>query len=131
SEYDAFRFIFDFYQLKLGPQDYMNPQSDLVSKIVNHYQKLSENFGVEKLPEEDYVNNMGYQFMSMKQFKKSEDFFNLNIVNYPESFNVYDSLGDLYVAMGKKDKAIEQFKKSLSLNPESYSKDKLKKLMED
>jgi predicted alpha/beta superfamily hydrolase len=131
SEYDALRFIFDFYQLKIEPQDYMNPQSDLVSKIENHYKKLSEYFGVEKLPEEGYINGMGYEFMRMKQYKKSEDFFKLNVSNYPESFNVYDSLGDLYAAMGEKEKAIMQFKKSLSLNPESYSKDKLKKLMEE
>jgi hypothetical protein len=131
SEYDALRFIFDFYQLKMGAEDYMNPESDVVSKVVNHYEKLSMEFGKKMLPEEDFVNNMGYQFMSMKQFKKSEGFFKLNVANYPESFNVYDSLGDLYVEMGEKEKAIEQFKMSISINSESYSKEKLKKLIDE
>jgi predicted alpha/beta superfamily hydrolase len=101
TEYDALRFIFDFYKLKLDMQDYLNPESDLVNKIVDHYKHLSKKFGREIKPEEAYVNGMGYQFMNMQQLNKSEQFFKLNVANYPESFNVYDSLGDFYAATGE------------------------------
>lgn len=125
SEYDAFRFIFDFYRLKMETQDYLDPESKTLDKIVNHYNKLSKEFRMEMKPDEEYINGLGYQFMSMKQLKKSEEFFKLNIANYPKSFNVYDSLGDFYAANGEKEKAIENYKKSISLNKDSFSKDKL------
>ena len=128
AEYDALRFIFDFYQLKLGIQDYLNPESDILNKVIDHYTGLSEAFGREIKPEEAFVNGLGYQFLSMNQLEKSEQFFKLNVANYPESFNVYDSLGDFYSAKGAKEKAIKNYKKSLSLNKESFSKDKLEAL---
>jgi len=125
TEYDAFRFIFDFYNLKMDDQDYMNPEFNFSAKIINHYKKLSDEFKMEMAPDEEFVNNLGYQFMSMKQFKKSETLFKLNVANYPESFNVYDSLGDFYAANEEKEKAIENYEKSVSLNKDSVSKDKL------
>ena len=63
--------------------------------------------------------------MSMKQLKKSEAFFKFNVANYPESFNVYDFLGDFYTANKEKKKAIDTYKKSVALNEDSFSKDKL------
>jgi len=128
ATYDAFRFIFDFYRLKLEMEDYLDPESDILDKIINHYNKLSKEFGMKMKPDEAYINSLGYQFMSMKQAEKSEQFFKLNVVNYPESFNVYDSLGDFYTANGKKEKAIKNYKKSVLLNKDSNSKRKLKEL---
>jgi predicted alpha/beta superfamily hydrolase len=119
AEYDALRFIFDFYQLKLEMQDYMNPESDVLSKVSNHHIKLSEVFGYDIKPDEDFVNSLGYNFLRMKQFKKSEQFFKLNVSNYPESFNVYDSIGDFYAANGEKEKAIQNYKKAIALNKDS------------
>ena len=45
------------------------------------------------------------------------ELFKLNVANYPESFNTYDSLGDAYRAKGDKTLAIESYEKSLKLNP--------------
>ena len=41
----------------------------------NHYKHLSIAFGKETKPDEEFVNNLGYEFMKTQQFKKSEDFF--------------------------------------------------------
>lgn len=128
TEYDALRFIFDFYKLKMEMDDYINPDSDFAAKVEKHYQRLSEEFGKEVKPDEEFINNFGYQFLSMQQFDKAEKFFKLNVRNYPQSFNAYDSLGDFYVAVGNKQKAMENFKKSIALNKDSMSKDKLQKL---
>ena len=129
SGYDALRFIFKPHRLKIGPDDFMNPDSDVANKIKNHYNQLSNFFGYEKKPAEEFLNQMGYQLMSMNLFDKSEELFKLNISFYPDKFNVYDSLGDLYVAKGNKEKAIENFKKALTLNSEStFTKEKLTKL---
>ncbi len=128
AEYDALRFIFDFYHLKFEKQDFLDPESTTLNKVVNHYIMLSKAFGYEIKPDEKFINNMGYQFLNMEQLEKAEQFFKLNIMNYPESFNAYDSLGDFYDATGNEEKAIENYKKSISINKDSFSKDKLEKL---
>ena len=129
TTYNALRYIFDFYKLKLENQDYSNPESDVLDKVEVHYKRISKEFGIEMKPDEEYVNGLGGYFLRVKQFKKAEDFFKLNVANYPESAKVYDSLGDLYVEIGDKKSAIENFRKAVSLNSEFVtSKQKLKAL---
>lgn len=130
TEYDALRYFFDFYELKLDDEDYMNPTSDIVAKYVNHYERLSKEFGREMKPNDDIMNRLGYQFMNIKQYEKAEQFFKLNVKNYPESFNVYDSQGDLYVATKNKESAIESYKKALALKEYPDTRQKLNKLLE-
>lgn len=67
--------------------------------------------------------------MGAKQLKKAENLFKLNTANYPESANCYDSLGDLYLEKGDKPKAIETFKKALTLQAIPETKEKLEKLL--
>jgi tetratricopeptide (TPR) repeat protein len=37
--------------------------------------------------------------------------------DYPQSWNVWDSLGEGYKVAGNRDKAIESYRKSMQLNP--------------
>ena len=69
--------------------------------------------------------------LNQKQFIKAEALFKLNIVNYPEDANCYDGLGDLYLAKGDKLKAIESFKKTLSLKIIPETKQKLETLLKE
>jgi len=48
-----------------------------------------------------------------------EDLIILNTENYPNSFNAFDSLGEVYEFLGEKTKAIENYTKSLELNPDN------------
>ena len=41
----------------------------------------------------------------------------MNVALYPESSNVYDSLGEAYLASGDSIKALNNYKKSFELNP--------------
>jgi uncharacterized protein len=61
-------------------------------------------------------------------FDKAYGFFQLNIANYPNSYNVYDSMGDLYVAEKDNKKATEYFAKALTLEENPDTKQKLEKL---
>ncbi len=47
--------------------------------------------------------------------------FQLNTEFYPNAFNTFDSLGECLLQMGKKEEAIQAYKKSLELNPENIS----------
>ena len=129
GEYDALRFIFNFYKLKIYDSELKNPDFDLEALLVAHYKNVSEQMGYIVKPGETEVNNLAYQLMGTKQFKKAEALFKLNIANYPGSGNCYDSLGDLYQATNEKTKAIEAFKKALKLNAMPETNEKLEKLL--
>ena len=103
AEYDALRFIFDYYPLKLTMDDYMNMNKEVISKFEKHYEDVSRHLGYTvKLPE-SMVNNLAYDKLSTKNYDLAEYLFKLNISNYPESANTYDSLGDFYAAKGDKE----------------------------
>ena len=131
GEYDALRFVYDFYKLKIYDSELKNPDFDLESLLVTHYKKVSEQMGYTVKPDETQVNNYGYDMLRAKQFKKAETLFKLNVVNNPGSANCYDSLGDFYLETGVKAKAIECFKKALSLKVIPETKDKLEALLSD
>ena len=71
---------------------------------------------------EAQLNFLGYQMMGVKEYKKAEEYFKLNIKKNPKSANVYDSMGECYMAMNKNDEAIKMFKKSLANNPAQFIK---------
>ena len=81
------------------------------------------------LPENE-LNALAYRFLQMKQYKKAEGLLNLYIDSYPESANGYDSYGDYYIATGDKLKAIEFFKKALTIKEFTDTRKKLNKLLE-
>ena len=131
GEYDALRFIFDYYKLKIYDSQLNDPGFKLDSLFVTHYKNVSEQIGYLIKPDESQVNNLAYYMLSQKQFNKSEALFKLNITSYPETANCYDGLGDLYLAKGDKLKAIESFKKTLSLKIIPETKQKLEILLKE
>jgi CubicO group peptidase (beta-lactamase class C family) len=78
---------------------------------------------------EDTINSAGYQLLSAKKLPDAIRMFQLNVELHPQSWNVYDSLGETYMNNGDRDLAIQNYKKSLELNPDnSNGKEMLKKL---
>ena len=127
GEYDALRFMFDFYQMpslnKLFDSTFSATAS--VSMLQEHYKKVSKEMGYAILPPEDLINGLGYNFMQSGMMDKSYAFFKLNIDDYPQSFNVYDSMGDFYAGKKDKQKAMEYYSKALSIKPWPDTKKKL------
>ncbi|MDN3642496.1 alpha/beta hydrolase-fold protein [Lutimonas halocynthiae] len=128
SEYDALRSIFSWYRFdKMA--DFYDPQynpepEEMITIIEEHYSTLTDKFGYEVLPDEVLVNSLGYGFMSDGKLKLSEAAFDLNIKNYPKSFNVYDSKGDYYLAVKDSIKALELFEKAIEISPNEFSQEK-------
>jgi len=125
ATYDALRFIFEHYQFKISYRDYINPPPDFYERVLQHYQRLSDEFGYAVLPPENFVNNLGYAFLNSSHFDLAEQFFQLNTLNYPNSSNAFDSLGDFYRSTGKVEEAITNYEKAVQLNPHSVSQQKL------
>ncbi len=130
AEYDALRFFFDFFPLKLGMKDFTDSTGALAIKFQNHYANLSKKMGYTMKPDEMEINYMGYDFLGRKIYKTAESFFKLNVQNYPESFNVYDSYADYLIATGDKANAIIQLKKALAIQENEGSRKKLTDLEE-
>jgi tetratricopeptide (TPR) repeat protein len=78
---------------------------------------------------EDELNILGYRLLGTKKPKEAIAVFQLNVEAYPQSGNVYDSLGEAYMDNGDKEPAIANYRKSLQLNPANKNAEEmLKKL---
>jgi uncharacterized protein len=128
AEYDALRYIFDYYNFRLYYNDYADVNKALIDKMENHYQNVSTQIGYKVRPPQDMVNLLGYWAIYLKRFVEAIYLFKLNVNNYPTSSDVYDSLGDCYAAKGDKLNAIDSYKKALSIKEVTETRKKLKKL---
>jgi CubicO group peptidase (beta-lactamase class C family) len=66
---------------------------------------------------ESEMNVSGYELLNMKKFEEAIAVFKLNVESFPKSSNTYDSLGEAYMLRGNKDMAIQNYQKSLELDP--------------
>ena len=80
---------------------------------------------------EDLINAKGYDLLKEKKLKEAIEVFKLNVFAFPQSANAFDSLGEAYLESGDKESAIENYKKSLLLNPENESAREVLKRLED
>lgn len=103
----------------------------------NGFDKASQTYADIKksLPDfalkENEVNSWGYELMACGKIKEAIEIFKLNVELYPESFNVYDSLGEAYMNNGEKELAIKNYQRSIELNPQNTAGiEMLKKLKE-
>jgi tetratricopeptide (TPR) repeat protein len=69
--------------------------------------------------DEEELNTLGYQLIHAKKFKEAIRIFQLNVEAYPKSANAYDSLGEGYMDDDNKALAIENYQRSLQLNPKN------------
>jgi tetratricopeptide (TPR) repeat protein len=84
-----------------------------------------------KLPEDD-VNDLGFVLLRKDMKKEAIDIFKYNLGENPNSATAYDSLAEGYDDIGEKELAIENFKKSVELNPKNtYAADRIKKLQSE
>jgi tetratricopeptide (TPR) repeat protein len=75
------------------------------------------------------INVLGYNWMNMGKISEAIEIFTLNVEAFPQSSNVYDSLGEAYMKIGDTKNAIKNYEKSLELNPGSNNaKEMLKNL---
>jgi len=124
AAYDALRSFFKDYEL---PKDLADTSIN-AAYIQNHYQNISVMLGYKVLPPQSTINFLGYNNMSAKNYDKAYAFFKMNIDNYPASANAFDSMGDYYVEMNERTKAIQFFQKALSVKELPETKRKLEQL---
>jgi uncharacterized membrane protein len=90
-----------------------------IDAAVKQYQDLKAAAPTIYNFDENELNNLGYQLLRTNKFKEAIRIFQLNVEAYPQSSNVYDSLGEGYMDDGNKPQAIAYYQKSLELNPQN------------
>ncbi|MGI9102943.1 MAG: amidohydrolase family protein [Terriglobales bacterium] len=78
--------------------------------------RLYHGRNAEKLPE-SFLNSLGYRMISAHKLDDAIAIFTFNTELYPDSWNVYDSLGDAYADKQEYGPAILNYRHSLALNP--------------
>ena len=78
---------------------------------------------------EQNLNTLGYQLLFSGMDSDAVRVFQKNVEEFPQSSNVYDSLGEAYMKIGQKDLAIQNYEKSLQMDPKNTNAvERLKKL---
>lgn len=68
---------------------------------------------------EQSINSAGYGLMAQGKLKEAIELLKMNVQLYAESWNVYDSLGEAYANAGETALAIQNYEKSMQLNPKN------------
>lgn len=93
------------------------------------FQKMKRAEKGKYIFKEGEFNALGYAFLYVEKTDEAIAVFKLNVKEYADSWNCYDSLGEAYMVAKKYDKAVEYYELAVSMNPESErSREQLDKL---
>lgn len=67
--------------------------------------------------DEFLLNTLGYRLLGGGQVNHAITVFELNVAEYPDASNPYDSLGEAYLAAGDTARAIVNYRRSVALDP--------------
>jgi len=90
-------------------------ETDGIPATLVYYDEIKASSGYHL--DENEMNAIGYQFLQSGKVNEAVAIFKLNTQAFPKSSNVYDSYGEALMALGNKTEAIENYKKSVKLNP--------------
>lgn len=111
SIYEGFEYIFAPWRFR------GNLVAAGMPGLERHFKGLSERYGYQIDVPERMVNTLGYQYLFQDKLQEAITVFKWNVQHYPGSWNVYDSLGEAYAKKGETRLAIENYEKSIVMNP--------------
>jgi tetratricopeptide (TPR) repeat protein len=85
--------------------------------LTDTYQSLKRRYPPERF-DESLLNRLGYTLLRMEEVENAIAVFKLNVEEYPEAPNPYDSLGDAYRAAGQLKAAKRQYERAVALAKE-------------
>ncbi|MBN8570230.1 MAG: FKBP-type peptidyl-prolyl cis-trans isomerase [Ignavibacteria bacterium] len=98
-----------------------------IDEAIKRYHEAKEKEFDDYNFKEGQLNELGYNLLQGKRYDDAIKVFELNIKMFPNSANVYDSMGEGCMLKGSKELAILNYKKSLELNPNN---DNAKKMLQ-
>lgn len=131
---------FAIYEILHGGK-YEMPKGSVAEVMLTEINKSNVRVALERYHElkkskpDDYdfsereLNALGYLLLGQKRYADAIEIFKKNASVFPDSWNVYDSLGEAYIKSNDLEQAIRYYEKSLSLNPgNDNAKDMLERL---
>ena len=98
-------------------------------KALIAYKTIQQKDSLNPIIRRSSLNRLGYNYIRKNDFDNALEIFKINSVLYPKNSKVFDSLGEAYFLKKDTVKAVINFKKALSINPENRnSKRFLKKI---
>ena len=120
-------------------ESYKSPAKVLLKSILTNgagaalqeYRAWRKGRAAGEVVNENQMNRLGYDLMSVQRVKDAIEVFKLNVEDYPQSANVWDSLGEAYLRDGQTELAIKHYQRAVELDPQNVGAvDALKKLRE-
>jgi Flp pilus assembly protein TadD len=92
-----------------------------LNEAVEGYKKIKREKPLNAAVQEARLNDLGYSLLRDGRVAEAIAVFKVNVELYPQSSNVYDSLGEAHLANGDKELASINYKKSLELDPHNQN----------
>lgn len=86
---------------------------------LKYYQEVKSKHPEKQIFFENTINMLGYEYLFDKKQTEAIEIFKLNTQEFPESWNVYDSLGEAYLKSGQTVQGYENYKRSVEINPDN------------
>ena len=106
-----------FYKLdstQFTPNEYLEKKD--FNKALEAFILIKDNDSLDFNIQENLLNKTGYSYLREDNLEMAVNLFKINAALYPESSNVYDSLGEALLKSGDTLNAILNYKKSLTLD---------------
>ena len=105
--------------------------NDGIEAAVAKYHELKTNDADKYDFSEPVLNRFGYQLLFSGKKQEAIAMFKLNSELFPDSANTYDSLAQGYMENGQNTLAIQNYEKSLEMNPDNQNaRDRIKRIKE-
>ncbi|RKG92676.1 serine hydrolase [Corallococcus terminator] len=88
-----------------------------VAEVIARYRDLKAKKADAYDFSEGQLNGLGYEFLRTGRVTDAIEIFKLNVEMFPKDANLYDSLGEAYLAHGDKEQARVNYRKALELEP--------------
>jgi CubicO group peptidase (beta-lactamase class C family) len=100
-----------------------------IPAAIDEYLRFKDDTSDFIVPDFDYLVNAGIGVAGRGDLDDAILIFNTTLSEFPECWQAYDELAEVYIKKGDNQKAIECYKKSLKINPDNNrAKDKIKEL---
>ena len=83
--------------------------------IDEHYKQVSKKFNIKLSTPENIINILGYRHLQAEEINKAIPIFKENVKRFPNSANVYDSLGEAYEKNNQLNLAKKNYQKAYDL----------------
>jgi CubicO group peptidase (beta-lactamase class C family) len=86
---------------------------------IKQYHQLKKSHATEYKFTEDQLNSLGYSLVNQRDLNGAITIFALNVAEYPDQANPYDSLGEAYMMLGNTALARKNYQHVLKLDPKN------------